>query len=356
MKSKNQLLLGGFLLLMVLCQSCKKDTTPTTPPISYATGVFTINQGQFGSGTGTISYYNRTTKTVITDVFQNVNKRPLGNVAQSMQVFNGKGYIIVDNDSKTEVVTESNFVSTGTISGLTYPRYFLGINASTGYISQWGAGGLAGSIAVVNLNTNKVTSTITTGNGAENMILVNNTAYVACSGGFGNDSVVTVINTITNTVSATIQVGPNPQSLQLDANGKIWVLCEGIYNSAGTALSEPGKLVCINPSTNAITLTLPFISTTSLPGNLIINTAKNMLYYIYQGGVYSQDITLTSLNTNALINESFYGLGIDPVSNYLFGANAGNNSSNGWVLRFTTTGSKVDSFQVGIIPGNFCFQ
>ena len=365
------IVLMSFTIAVILCVgACKKDVSAPVAAIpsnsntsNYSIGVFTVNQGPFNSGTGTISYYNRTTKAVTADLFQLVNQRPLGNVAQSMQAFNGKAYIVVNNDAKTEVVNATTFASTGTITNLAQPRYFVGLNSTTGYISQWGANGLTGSVAVVNLQTNKVTSTIPTGKGAENMLLVGGYLYVACSGGDGIDSVVTVINTTTNTVAGNIWVGPNPQSLQIDASGKIWVLCGGEFNSSYT-LIEPSQLVRINPFTNTVELTLPFNATTASnfyssatsPSNLIINPSKGTLYYLYNGAVYSQSTTASTLATTPIINESFYGLGIDSTTNYLYAANAGNYTNNGWVVRFTTTGAKVDSFQVGIIPGNFCFE
>ncbi len=75
------------------------------------------------------------------------------------------------------------------------------------------------------------------------------------------------------------------------------------------------------------------------------------------GKVFSHDITSYALNTTPVVSRSFYGLGIDPVNNYIYGADAGDFASNGWVIRYnSSSGAVVDSFQVGIIPGGFCFR
>lgn len=208
----------------------------------------------------------------------------------------------------------------------------------------------------MDLTTKTVTSTITTGKGAEGMVKVGNTVYVACSGGYDNDSVVTVIDATTNTVITNINVGANPKYIKVGANGKIWVLCSGQWDSNYTTLVKTGKLVCINAFTNAVDLSLPFASFYSQPSNLIINGAKTMLYYSYDGKVYSQPHSSSTLTATAIINRSFYGLGIDPTNDYFYASDAGNFSSDGKVIRYNAAGVVLDSFAVGIIPGNFCFK
>ncbi|MES2593343.1 MAG: DUF5074 domain-containing protein [Bacteroidota bacterium] len=358
MKTK-QFLVSTFVLVLAFT-SCKKDDpeTPaaTTPVAAYDNGVFITNEGPYGTGTGTISFYGRSTSSVNEDIFQVKNNYPLGNVVQSMEIFNGKGYIVVNNAGKVEVVDAGSFATAGAITGLTSPRYFLGVDNSKAYISEWGTGGVSGAVKVVDLNTKTVTATINTGKGAEGMVKYGNNVYVACSGGFGNDSVVTVINSTTNNVVSTITVGANPKSIKVDANGKIWVLCAGQWDINYTALEKTGKLVRIDPATNTVDLSLTFTSTYSQPFNLVTNNAKTMLYYTYDGKVYSQSSTSSALSTTAVINRNFYGLAIDPANDYFYVSDAGNFSSNGKVLRYNATGTVVDSFTVGIVPGNFCFK
>lgn len=358
MKTKTLFNLSA-LALAITFTSCKKDDPETPAPtpagVMYDNGVFISNEGPFNNGTGTISFYSRSTSGVSNDIFQTKNSYPLGNIVQSMEIFNGKGYIIVNNAGKVEIVDGSTFASNGAISGLTNPRYFLGIDNSKGYISEWGTGGINGAIKVVDLNTKTVTATINTGKGAEGMVKVGNNVYLTCSGGYANDSVVTVIDATTNAVVTTITVGANPKNIKVDASGKIWVLCSGEYGIYPN-LVKTGKLVRIDATSNTVELSLPFSSTTSQPSNLVINGAKTTLYYSYNGNVYSQLSSASSLNTTATINRNFYGLGIDPSNDYFYGSDAGDFSSNGKVIRYNTTGVAVDSFTVGVIPGNFCFK
>lgn len=336
---------------------CKKPNTTNPGTASgYDNGVFITCEGAFGSGSGTVSFYNKNTGIVSNDIFQLANNFPLGNLVQSMSLHNNKAYVIVNNSNKVEVANAADFKSIATITGVNFPRYFLGVDNTKAYVTEWGSSGLNGSVKVINLLNNTVSATINTGKGAERMLQSGNNVYVTCKGGYDNDSLVTVINTMADSVIATINVGPNPDGIQVDANGKIWILCGGRWDGTFSSLTETGQLVRIDPSTNLIEQTFVFASTTSTPANLCINAAKNKLYYSYQGSVYTQDITSSTLNSSAIINRNFYSLAIDPTDDYIYASDAGNYTSNGKVIRFNTTGSKVDSFQVGVIPGGFAFR
>jgi YVTN family beta-propeller protein len=339
-----------FLLIAAL-SGCKPDDDNNTQG-DYEAGVFITNEGPFGTGTGTVSFYNRTSGEVSNNIFEVVNNRPLGNIVNSIEVHNGKAYIVVNNGAKVEVVNVADFVSSGAIENLGTPRFFLGIDDHKGYLTDWASG-----IKVIDLHTNSVTSTIATGgSGAEQMKLIGSEVFVANSGGYDKDSTVAVINTATNAVTATFTPGHNPKALELDANGKLWILCNGILDWVNPANDTPGKLVRVNPATKAIEVSLTFGSASDHPAGLVTNEAKTKLYYTLNGGVYEVDINATTLPSSALINRSFYNIGIDPESDHLFGSNAMDFVQNGYVVRYTLSGTLVDSFQVGIIPGNFYFN
>lgn len=363
MKTKKIIYLS-VLALGVTISSCKKDVPdpetataqlPNTLSVeTYDDGVFITNEGPFNTGSGTVSFYHRTDANIDNEIFVGKNAYVLGNIVQSINVYSGTGYIVVNNADKIEVVDGSTLLSEGVITGLSSPRYFLGVNSTTGYVSQWGSG--SGSVEVVDLNTKMITASIATGAGADNMVMAGNKVYVACSGGLGTDSVVTVINTTTNAVVSTINVGAGPKSIQVDASGDVWVLCAGKWDAAYTALEKTGSLVRIDASADTVNLSLPFSSTSSQPANLVVNSSLTTLYYTYDGKVFSHDVTATSLNTSATIDRSFYALGIDPTNDYFYGSDAVDFSSNGKVLRYNTTGTVLDSFSVGVIPGGFFFK
>lgn len=341
-------------ILAIIIFACSKDED-ATPTGKYSSGVFISNEGQFQTGTGTVSFFNRETKTVENDIFQTVNNRPLGNILQSLEIHNDKAYLVVNNAKKVEVVQAWDFKEVGTIQGLEMPRHFVGIDDKKGYVSQWGIGGIDGSVKVIDLQTNTIIKTMAVGKGAEKMLKVDNKVYVSCNGGFASDNRVFVIDTQKDEVSATINTPDSPNGLVLDASNKIWVSCSGRsqWNGMASVTVSPAQLIRLNPATNQIEQSFAF-ERHGL-GNLVINSGKNLLFYSQNGRVFSQNIN-AGINTNPLISRSFYGLGYDTNTDMLYAAVGGNFSSNSKFIRFNVSGVAIDSMNVGVAPNGFYFR
>ena len=355
-------LVGGLLLTNTLFfTSCDPEPANPTPKGAYQTGVFIVNEGNFQKGNGAISYFDRDTKTVEKDIFNAVNSRPAGDVVQSMFIHNDKAYIVANNSNKVEVVDANTFIWEATISGLALPRYFAVAN-NKGYVTEWVGFSGNGRVAVIDLNTNIITKTIPVGSTPEQMLVVNNKLYVSNSG----SNTLSVINTTTDAVETTVTVGPGPGNLVLDATSKLWVACAGNkvykpdYSGYDENASTPGSLIRLNPATNAIEATLPFASTVEIPKDLTSNEARNKLYYHYAGKIYQLDISATTLPTNAFTNRRFtgegFGLGVEPATGTVYAADPGFYTANGKVIRYNSTGSPLDSFEVAIGPNGFVFR
>lgn len=346
-------LLGAVLVLNSFAfTSCGDDNDG--PAGAYAEdGVFVVNEGSFGTPSGSISYYNSNSKEVQNDIFSNENdSRPLGDVVQNMVIHNDRAYIVANNSNKIEVVNAVTFKSEGVIEGLQLPRYFTAQNSSKGYVTEWVDFG-SGQVSVLDLTTNTVTKTIAVGVMPEQLLLVNDKLFVANSG----DNTITVINTATDAVEKNITVTSGPNSFALDKNNVLWVISTGnkdwtLPESEYTA----GALTSINSSNGTVVNTFPFPKATALADKLTINGAKEMLYYNYDGKVYQQPITSGSLSHTMLIDHSFYGLGVDPETGYIYGGDAGNFSSNGTVYIYKPDGTPAGNFTAGIAPNGFTFN
>ncbi|RNI26142.1 YncE family protein [Rufibacter latericius] len=326
----------------VVTSSCD-NSDDNEPKGAYEHGVFITNEGQFRHTNAEVSFLSKDSKTLIPELFKEVNDRPLGDAAQSMTFIGDRAYIAVNNSKKIEVVDANTFVSKGVINGLEIPRYIAALSSDKAYVTEYVGYEGAGRVSVLNLSTNTVTKTITVGFLPEGLLLYNGKLYVAN----GGDNTISVINTTTDVVESTITVGEAPQHLVLDANNKIWVLRGGY--------SSPGALIKIDPANNNSLTTYNFPEGTSGAGQLTLNGAKNTLYYSYSGKVYSMSTAATSAPTAALINRSAYGLGVDPETNTIY-LGAGGYTTNGWAVRYQPTGTVIDSFQVRVLPNGFSFR
>jgi hypothetical protein len=353
-----QLLIINFSLIILFFAGCKKDKSTETPQ-PFGVGVFIVNQGQYGSGTGTISFFDRFYKTVRQDIFGAVNKRPLGNVVQSLSLYNSNAYIVVNNSGKVEVADASTFSSTGVINGLFQPRYFIGISPIKAYVSQWIDGTSFGKLAVINLEDNTIENTITVGHGPELMFFYKSKVFVLNTGGYGVDSTITVINSQTDQKINDINLFPIPCGICLDINNKIWVICSGGINGFSQLTDTYGHLVRINPDTYAIEKDLRFPSLTIHPFDLVINSTQDKLYYVFSNGIYKFSINDASLPANPLINLNYspYALGYDYATGYIYTTDPLDNTQPGYFYRYdANTGAQIDYYKVGLIPGNFSFN
>ena len=336
-----------LVLLLIAVQACSDDPTPSLP--TGSAGYFVLNEGAFGNSNTSISFYDRANNTMTNDVFAKKNGRALGDQAQSVTVFEGKAYIAVQNSGKVEVINADDFSLIKTISeGIESPRYFIGINSSKGYVSDWGADGTTGTVKVIDLNTNTVTKSISTGQGSNRIVLKDGLVYVANDGGYGTDNKITVIDTSTDAVSTSITVGANPNSLLFDGAGNLWVISIGDYMEIPASISRVG-------TDNKVT-TFPLADITYSYPSLAINNAGDKIYYNYNGGVYAIASNATSLPTTPLINKDFYGLAVDPITDEIIGADAIDFSSNGKIYVYSAAGTELKSFEVGIAPNGVGFK
>jgi YVTN family beta-propeller protein len=350
-----------FLLwLLMFVQSCGNDPTPEVPVGSA--GYFVVNEGGFGNSNTSISFYDRTKDEVTNDVFAKKNGRPLGDQAQSVTVFEGKAYVVVQHSAKVEVINADDYSSIKTISDqIESPRYFIGINSSKGYLSDWGADGVTGSVKVIDLGTMTVTKSIATGKGPNKMVMRDGKVYVANSGGFDNDNTISVIDTSKDEVSFALTVGDNPNSLQFDKDGNLWIASAGkfVYNSDYTideAHSTPSSIQKWDGSTNSINFSLEGIF---YPGvaHLSINKEGDKLFYLFNGAVYTIAITATAAPTAPLIGDKyFYGLAVDPFNDDIIACEAPDFSSPGTVYAYTAAGQQEKSYVVGIAPNGVGFK
>ena len=336
--------------------SCDDDSD--SPSGAYAEdGVFVLNEGNFGTPNGSISYYNNGSQEVQNEIFQSENNRILGDVIQNMIIHGDRAFIVANNSNKVEVVNAYTFKSLGTTEGLESPRYFVALNDDKGYVTEWVTYGLPGQVSVIDLNTYTVTKTITVGAVPEQLLLHNGKLYVANSGG----KTVSVINTSTDAVETTIDVTDEPNSLQLDRNNNLWVLSSGTkaydpWPEINEAQSTAGALTKINTSSNAVMATITFPKVAATASKLLTNGAKDKLYFIYDDQVYRQDASSTTFTATAIIDRSFYGLGVDPETGNIYGGDDNGFAPDGTVYIYDANGNQLSTFRVGVGPNGFVFR
>ena len=343
------------LAMLLLMSSCEKDNSngnPTdTTNYTYGRGVFIVNEGAFGQGSGSVSFLNMEYQKMYDDIFYAANNRPLGDIAQSMEIFNNQGYIVVNNSGTLEVVNLHTFKSIASISNLASPRNTLIIDESKGYITHL----TEGKLSIFNPISNSLIGEVPTGKSCENILYAEGKVFVTNWSNFfvpANNNTIQIIDAVTDQVTDSIVVSKEPNSMVLDKNNKIWVLCSG-----GFMNEEVPALYRIDPVSLSIEKKFDFPDISTSPVKLSLNGSGDTLYYL-NTGAYKMSISSASLPDAPFIfdqNIFFYSLGVDPQNGMTLLSDAVDFNQKGVVYRYTKGGQQYDHLPSGIVPSAFCY-
>ncbi len=331
----------------VLLFACKKDkpssndNTTNVTPTSGGT-VYVGCEGNFLSSNSKVSFYTEGTGSVVSDLYQVTNGAGVGDVLQSMQNYGGKIYLVVNNSSKIQVCKPNTLQLETSITGFTSPRYILPVSNSKAYVTDL----MANKVWKVDLTTNTISGSIALNGWCEQMQLVYGKVFVANY----TTGKVYVIDSKSDVLIDSIVVSETAESMVQDANGKLWVLCNGnSFSSIAPAMYR------INPVSKSVEQTFAL---TGYPSKLCANSSNDTLYFL-NAGVYQFNCNASALPSTPLIDQgtsSFYGLSIHPESSKIFVGDAVDYISNGKVKMYKPNGTFTGSFTVGISPSSFLFH
>ncbi len=337
-----------FLFFLSIFLSCRKDKPVidnSTVTTTFNEKVWISNEGNFQFGNGELSLYNAENNEVINKFYESVNQKKLGDVFQSMTLFNNKRFLVLNNSNKIEIVDAQNLTSIGEISNLNSPRYFIGINNSKAYVSDL----YDDSISVINLNENKISAKIGLKGWTENMLMSYENVFVCNM----ESEYLNIINAKTDKLSDSILLSYASNSIVEDKYGKFWVLCSG-----DNLLGKKAGLHCIDPISKTVLKSFLFLNANDKPLRLKINAEKDELYFL-NTHLFKFNINDNQLPQKPIITSNgnnFYALGINPKNNEIYLGDAIDFIQKGKITRYNKEGKEINSFLAGIIPGEFYFD
>lgn len=337
-------------ILPLISVSCLKFSDPVFNDVEQSflsgPGVFVMNEGNFRSGNGSLSFYSYDSAKLFNHVFLSVNERPLGDVPYSMNIYGNKAYIVVNNSGKIEVVERQYLRSVSIINGLKSPRYIAFISNYKAYVTSL----YSDSVAILDLSSNKVSGFINLGHSSESVLISYSKAFIANWAG-GNK--IFIVNTTNDQLTDSIEVGIEPESMVTDRNGSLWVLCNGGWQRENFA-----ELIRINTNNNTIEKRFTFPLKTDSPTNLQIDGEGETLYYLHNGvkkmNIYDSGLPETNFISHGDYN--FYKMGVNPLNSDIFITDAADFQRKGNLLLYNRNGGLVSLMQADIIPGSLCFK
>ncbi|WP_439557694.1 YncE family protein [Dyadobacter sp.] len=349
-----------FIACTVTVWSCNQSDPE--PKGDFARGVFVINEGNFSQNNGAISFFTRENTNAEVDIYAKANGTALKGGVQGYAAAGEQGIILVDNMNagmdKIEFVNAYTFQKQGTIDSpeIDNPREVV-ISGNRAYVSCWGTNAdynyTTGYIAVIDLNTKKVTKKIAIADGPENLVFTTGKLFVGTTSNTGG-KILYVVDTNTETVTKTINLEGTPTPIGIDANGKLW---------AGAGI----KAVKIDPASYAVETTLPIgTDAKKSAGNFALtNDLKSIVFtlsyydanFVLHGETYKFGIGDTQINlATPLIRRVFTGLAIDPSQGLIYAGVTPSYAQAGYAVRYRADGSLVDSVKVNVAPTGFFFQ
>jgi YVTN family beta-propeller protein len=325
------------IALIVIVVSCKKKSAGTAPEVT--TGVFELNQGDYGSNNSSLTYYDFGTSIATPFYFEAVNGFGFGDTGDDAIIYGGKMYIVVNGSGYVRVANALTAQSIDSISFLN-----AGVNRSpqniVAYKNKVFVSSFDGTVAVIDTTSLTIGQFITVGLNPAQMAIFGTNLYVSNSGGItpGYDSTVSVIDLNTYTQTNQITVGTNPGSIAVDNSGNLYVSCTGNYGAIGSFL------VKVAAGTNVITKSADTVGTVRYYNNNLYVTGG-------YGGIAK--IRVLSTADLSVVKSNFvsdgtsmvapYGLDIDNTTGNVYVGDAVA-TGDGEVYCFDTNGNKKFSF------------
>jgi hypothetical protein len=339
-------LLGASLFLT----SCNDGDDPK-PAGKYDNGVFINNEGVFGQGNGSISFYDNGGDTISNEIYKSENSLPLGDVVQSVTRANGKILIAVNASNKVEIVNQADFKYLATVS-ISQPRY-IAVDGNKAYVSSW-----MGKVYVIDLNSYELTDSIVAGTGSEGLLISGGKLFVANSGGWGVDSTVTVVSLADYSTTSIDVDAYCPTMLEADADGNVWVLAKGsvIYDANWNPIDHnPSYLVELSSDGSSVLKSVKLFDDQH-PAKLDANKGGTKLYYGGAWGLqglYEFDVNASVAPATPLIDEANYGFFVNTADDVIYILQDAY-TSNGKMIRYDSNGTKLGEFTVGLYPSGGC--
>jgi len=340
------LFVSTIIFVFISCEKPPAANDIGPLPSAQQGGIFILNEGGFNNGNASLTFFDFQKQTMTDDVFFNANNRHIGDVLQSMTIYNGLAYLVVNNSKKIEIIDATTFLSKGTINGFNSPRYILLINSTKAYVSDL----YDNHIAVVDLPSKSIIKKIPCAGATEQMVFINNKIYVTNT----LQKSIYIIDPTTDLLMDSIKLSYGPNSIVQDSSNKIWVLCSGSKTNNIAA-----GLYRINPNNDSVEFALNGINPTGIFGatKLCVDGTKSQLFWL-NTDVQSMNINDTVLLSTPFIRafkNNFYGLGVDPRTQEVYLSDAIDFAQRSNVYIYNSQGGNTGVFKSGINTNGFYF-
>lgn len=328
-------------------------------------GFYVLNEGNLGANKCTLDYFSYADARYVRNLYAEANPNEileLGDAGNDIAVHDGRLYVVVNGSHKVEVLDARTAKRIGKVD-VNSPRN-IAFDGNNAYVTSFvGGDGDNGSVVRFDINTLKVTGSVSVGLCPEGIVALDGKLYVANSQNYGIgkfDNTISVVDINTFAFESSLTVGCNLRTLAKDSHDNLWVVSQGNYADIPSdlyKLPREGKSfgtpvsVGVPCSNFAIAGDKVYYYATVYDANwnptqqygvVDIATAKAT------GTDFITDGTQKDIQTP-------YCLAIQPANGDIFIADARNYTSSGRLFCYSPEGKLRWSVNTGDIPGHIAF-
>jgi len=329
---------------LVLAQACKEPEDLEPPADVTPSSILVLNEGLFRRGNASISAYDPLLNTSLGTVYDPSTNTTGGlDVLQSATLL-GDTIVLVANNSNLIVLLEKETLEeVDRFEALGSPRYLTLMANGQHIVTDL----YAERLLILNSDFSQAQSIAQVGQAEASIAFADGALFVSPSrrAVFYYDA---VLGQVIDSLSVPLRANA---IIQLDENR--------IAVSGGVlAQGDEGSLAIIDWSNKSIDLLMSFSeSESSFYPRLAISEDK---LYCLQRKLIS--LPLSNLNLTAASEITLdgladpYGFGVSPMNDDFYITDAKNGLATGEVFRFSSEGTPIDTFEVGIFPNGFIFR
>ncbi|OGU73104.1 MAG: hypothetical protein A3G43_04010 [Ignavibacteria bacterium RIFCSPLOWO2_12_FULL_56_21] len=339
--------------VFIFMNGCDTRSSVASMPLP-SHGVYILNEGTYQSRNAEISFYDPTSGTVYGNLYAAANAdQALGDIANDIQVADGKLFIVVNYSRKVEVIAVGTNRKIASIPMIGEPRYIRIVSPTKAYVTN-----MDSTVSVLDLGTWTEVRRIRVGDYPEGILMAGNKLFVL-NGGFGSGGTISVISVDADSVIATVATPDGPSYGVAGNDGRLYISCTGYSEYGHPENDTPGGVIVIDP----VSLTVvDSLAIQGHPGKLAIDSL-NTLYVLALSSTGSSSVWKivtgphVSVLNHALVSGSFYGIGIHATRGELYLADAGDYVTPGRVAIHTLNGTFVRGLRsgIGVAPNGFAF-
>ncbi|MFW5972894.1 MAG: YncE family protein [Bacteroidota bacterium] len=353
-----------FVSAVLFTPGC--DLLGTDDEAPFSQGVYIGNQGDFGTGNGSVSFYDpasNTATTVISD---------LESIVQSIELHGGRLYVAANTAGRVDVFDAASRDRIGTVEGLVSPRYMAFSNDRLFITNLYDASGTfsGGTVTVAGLDDLSLEREITVGNNPEGIAAAGSRIYVA-NQGFGEGQTLSVIDAETLEVVQTVDVAcDGPRTVIADNEDDVFVFCTGriLYDDDWNVVgATDGAIVILEGSTGTVTDRIDVggrMMAAAFGQDAFFDAENDRIYALRQSetaGSDRFDVLVLDTGSNEIIEivgpfEAPIGaVAFDAIEGALYLSAVEGFTAAGSVRVYSPAGTLIRSFSAGVAPTSIRF-